>query len=61
MKARTSRIESNEVERTIGLSGQQIQQEFFQAVERDGILNMNKFANVYSRFSGGRNQQNSSS
>jgi hypothetical protein len=61
MKARTTHTESNEVERTIGLSGQQIQQEFFQAIERDGVLNMNEFANLYSRFPDGRNQQNSSS
>ena len=64
MGARQSRRGSNqwdmnEIERATGLSAQQIQQlqsEFSQAAGHDGVLNMNEFANVYSRFPGARNQ-----
>ena len=51
----------NEIQRATGLSPQQIQQlqsEFFQAAGRDGVLNMNEFANVYFRFPSSRNQPN---
>ncbi|CAF0738002.1 unnamed protein product [Adineta steineri] len=48
----------NELEQVSGLPAQQIQQlqqEFFQAAGRDGVLDRNEFANVYARFSGGQN------
>ncbi len=44
-----------ECKRATDLSAQGIHREFFQAVGRDGVLNMHEFANVYSRFSGARN------
>ena len=53
--------DTNEIQNATGLSAQeiqQIQQEFFQAAGHDGLLNMNEFANVYSRFPGAGNQQN---
>jgi Ca2+-binding EF-hand superfamily protein len=53
--------DTNQIERATGLSAQeiqQIQQKFFQASGRDGVLNMNEFANIYSSFPGARNQPN---
>ena len=53
--------DANGLQKTIGLSSQQIQQiqqEFFRSAGHDGLLNMNEFANVYSRFPGSKNQGN---
>lgn len=66
MGARSSRgnvsdWDMNEIQRTSGLSAQQIQQlqqEYFHAAGRDGVLNMNEFANVYIRLFGSRREQN---
>ena len=66
MGARQSRGDFNQwdlngLQQATGLPAQQIQalqQEFFQAAGRDGVLNMQEFANVYSRFPGARNQPN---
>lgn len=67
MGARQGRVQFNQwdasgLQRATGLSPQeiqQIQQEFFLAAGHDGLLNMNEFANVYSRFPGAaRNQGN---
>lgn len=65
MGARTSRggfdqWDTNQIQNATGLSAQQvqqIQQEFFRAAGRDGVLSMNEFANVYSRFPGAGNQR----
>ncbi|CAF0787252.1 unnamed protein product [Adineta steineri] len=48
----------NQLQQVSGLSPQQIQQlqqEFFQAAGRDGVIDRNEFPNVYARFAGGQN------
>lgn len=60
-RAQFNQWDANGLQRTTGLSPQQIQQiqqEFFLSTGHDGLLNMNEFANVYSRFPGGRNSGN---
>lgn len=66
MGARSSRPQvsdwdSSQIERNTGLSPQQIQQlqqEFFQAAGRDGVLDKNEFARVYIRLFGEGSMQN---
>ncbi|CAF3454428.1 unnamed protein product [Rotaria sp. Silwood1] len=65
MGARSSRVDVNEwdwseIEQMTSLSTQQIReilQEFFQAAENDGALNMNEFVNVYTRLFGQERHQ----
>ncbi|UJR16286.1 hypothetical protein I4U23_003192 [Adineta vaga] len=53
-----NQMDTTQVQQATGLSAQQIQQiqqQFFQAAGRDGVINRNEFANVYSQFAGGQN------